>query len=76
MDSLLSRPRRQAPWLRVMVNSTSGGGHISHHKNGSVGKYTKNIVDFPLTQDGYHTDEVAEFRGDFTEVAYSFDADR
>ena len=40
----------------VMVNSTPGGGHISHHKSGSVGKYTKNIVDFPLTPDGYHID--------------------
>jgi len=40
----------------VMVNSTPGGGHISHHKMGSVGKFTKNIVDFPLTKDGYHID--------------------
>ncbi len=40
----------------VMVNSTSAGGHISHHKAGSVGKYTKNIVNFPLTSDGYHID--------------------
>jgi len=40
----------------VMVNSTAGGGHISHHKDGSVGKYTKNIVDLPLTEDGYHVD--------------------
>lgn len=40
----------------VMVNSTSGGGHISHHKSGSVGKYTQNIVNFPLTKDGYHID--------------------
>lgn len=40
----------------VMVNSTPGGGHISHHKDGSVGKYTKNIVDIPLTDDGYHMD--------------------
>jgi glycine hydroxymethyltransferase len=40
----------------VMVNSTPGGGHISHHKSGSVGKYTKNIVDFPLAPDGYHID--------------------
>ena len=39
-----------------MVNSTPGGGHISHHKAGSVGKYTSNIINFPLTQDGYHTD--------------------
>jgi len=40
----------------VMVNSTSGGGHISHHKQGSVGKYTSNIINFPLTDDGYHID--------------------
>jgi glycine hydroxymethyltransferase len=40
----------------VMVNSTSGGGHISHHKAGSVGKYTSNIIDFPLTKDGFHMD--------------------
>lgn len=40
----------------VMVNSTSGGGHISHHRVGSVGKYTGNIIDFPLTEDGYHID--------------------
>jgi len=45
-----------APGDVVMVNSTAGGGHISHHKSGSVGKYTKNIVDFPLTPDGYHID--------------------
>ena len=31
----------------VMVNSTPGGGHISHHRAGSVGKYTHNIVNFP-----------------------------
>ena len=40
----------------VMVNSTAGGGHISHHIAGSVGKYTRNIVDFPFTPDGYHLD--------------------
>ncbi len=40
----------------VMVNSTPGGGHISHHRMGSLGKFTCNIVDFPLTQDGYHID--------------------
>ncbi len=40
----------------VMVNSTSGGGHISHHRQGSVGKYTENIINFPLTRDGYHID--------------------
>ncbi len=40
----------------VMVNSTPAGGHISHHRLGSVGKYTRNIISFPLTEDGYHTD--------------------
>ncbi len=40
----------------VMVNSTPGGGHISHHRVGSVGKYTNNIVNFPLSADGYHID--------------------
>jgi len=40
----------------VMVNSTSGGGHISHHRFGSVGKYTSNIINFPLSEDGYHVD--------------------
>jgi len=39
-----------------MVNSTPGGGHISHHRAGSVGKYTQNIVNFPLTKDGYRID--------------------
>jgi len=40
----------------VMVNSTPGGGHISHHRAGSVGKYTTNIVNFPLSANGYHID--------------------
>jgi glycine hydroxymethyltransferase len=40
----------------VMVNSTAGGGHISHHRHGSVGKYSSNIINFPLTDDGYHID--------------------
>ncbi len=49
-DAVFSRYIR--PGDVVMVNSTPGGGHISHHKAGSVGKYTKNIVNFPLTADG------------------------
>ncbi len=40
----------------VMVNSTPSGGHISHHRGGSLGKFTQNIVDFPLARDGYHMD--------------------
>ena len=40
----------------VMVNSTPAGGHISHHREGSLGKFTRNIIDIPLTKDGYHMD--------------------
>ena len=40
----------------VMVNSTPAGGHISHHKEGSLGKFTQNIIDFPVSEDGYHID--------------------
>jgi glycine hydroxymethyltransferase len=40
----------------VIVNSTPGGGHISHHRRGALGKFTHNIVDFPMTPDGYHLD--------------------
>ena len=40
----------------VLVNSTPAGGHISHHREGSLGKFTGNIIDIPLTQDGYHMD--------------------
>ncbi len=40
----------------AIVNSTPGGGHISHHKEGSLGKFTQNIIDFPMTDDGYHID--------------------
>jgi len=53
-DAVFSRFIR--PGDVVMVNSTPGGGHISHHRAGSVGKYTSNIVNFPLTADGYHID--------------------
>jgi glycine hydroxymethyltransferase len=53
-DAVFSRYIR--PGDIVMVNSTSGGGHISHHRHGSVGKYSQNIVNFPLTPDGYHID--------------------
>lgn len=53
-DAVFSRYIR--PGDVVMVNSTPGGGHISHHRVGAVGKYTKNIVNFPMTSDGYHID--------------------
>ena len=40
----------------VLVNSTPAGGHISHHREGSVGKFTDNIIDLPVAPDGYHID--------------------
>jgi len=40
----------------VMVNSTPGGGHISHQRPGSVGKYTPNVVAFPRVAHGYVLD--------------------
>jgi len=40
----------------VMVNSTPGGGHISHHLAGSVGKFTTNVIDLPISKDGFHID--------------------
>lgn len=40
----------------VMANSTPSGGHISHHREGSLGKFTRNIIDFPMSKDGYHLD--------------------
>jgi glycine hydroxymethyltransferase len=40
----------------VLANSTPGGGHISHQRAGTVGKYTRNVLSFPLAKDGYHTD--------------------
>jgi len=53
-DAVFSRYIR---WGDIaFVNSTPAGGHVSHHRAGSVGKYTRNIVNFPLTADGYHID--------------------
>jgi len=47
-------------WIKpgdiVLVNSTPAGGHISHQRAGSVGKFTKNVLFFPRTKDGYHMD--------------------
>ncbi|MAG50756.1 serine hydroxymethyltransferase [archaeon] len=40
----------------AFVNSTPGGGHISHHKSGNLGMLITNIKDLPLTEDGYHID--------------------
>jgi len=44
------------PTKKIMVYQTKAGGHISHNIMGSVGKYTKNIIFFPLTKDKYHID--------------------
>ncbi len=40
----------------VMAYSTNAGGHISHYKHGSLGKYAKRIIAIPLAKDGYHPD--------------------
>lgn len=40
----------------VLVNSTPGGGHISHQRAGSVGKFTKNVISFPTVEHGYTLD--------------------
>ena len=40
----------------VMVNSTPGGGHISHQRAGSVGKFTANVISFPTVDHGYVLD--------------------
>jgi len=40
----------------VMVNSTPGGGHISHQRTGTVGKYTANVISFPTVEHGYTID--------------------
>ena len=46
----------------VMVNSTPAGGHISHQRAGSVGKFTNNVIFFPRTKDGYHIDVEASIK--------------
>ncbi len=40
----------------VMVNSLPAGGHISHQLMGGLGKYTRNILPFPRTEDGWRID--------------------
>jgi len=41
---------------KVMAYTTNAGGHISHYLHGSLGKYTKNIIQIPLSNDKYHLD--------------------
>jgi len=40
----------------VMTHSIPGGGHISHQRSGIVGKYTKNVITFPMKENGYDID--------------------
>jgi len=40
----------------VVVNSLPAGGHISHQLMGGLGKYTRNILAFPRSEDGWHID--------------------
>lgn len=45
------------PWnAPVMVNSLPAGGHISHQLMGGLGKYTRSIIPFPRTEDGWMID--------------------
>ena len=43
----------------VMVNSLPVGGHISHQAIGGMGKYTRDILQFPRLPDGYRIDVAA-----------------
>ncbi len=51
---------------KIIVNSVPNGGHISHHKSGSLKRYLldpkKQIIDLPTTEDGYHTDPESAIR--------------
>ncbi len=47
------------PEDRVVVNSLTVGGHISHQLMGGLGKYTRNILPWPRSEDGYRIDPVA-----------------
>ncbi len=40
----------------AVVNCLTGGGHISHQLIGGLGKYTRNILTWPRTEDGYRID--------------------
>jgi glycine hydroxymethyltransferase len=44
---------RDAP---VYANTVATGGHISHQKLGSLGRYTRNYRNFPMLPDGYRVD--------------------
>ncbi len=40
----------------IISNSTSNGGHISHNPYGAAGLLSTNVLNFPVTEDGYHID--------------------
>ncbi len=40
----------------VIVNALEVGGHISHHHMGEMGKFTRRILAWPRTPDGYRLD--------------------
>jgi glycine hydroxymethyltransferase len=48
--------KRDAP---VVVNSLPVGGHISHQAIGGMGKYTREILQFPRLPNGYQIDVAA-----------------
>jgi glycine hydroxymethyltransferase len=41
---------------KVVTNALPAGGHISHQPLGGLGKFTKNILTWPLEADGMHID--------------------
>ena len=47
------------PGSPVVVNSLPVGGHISHQAIGGMGKYTRDILQFPRLPNGYQIDVAA-----------------
>ena len=47
------------PGRPVVVNSLPVGGHISHQAIGGMGKYTRDILQFPRLPNGYQIDVAA-----------------
>ena len=45
-----------SPGDTVITNATTAGGHISHNQSGAAGILGTNVVNFPITEDGFHID--------------------
>ena len=44
------------PGDMVLTNATASGGHISHNQWGAAGILGTNVLNFPITEDGFHID--------------------